>query len=78
MSDWTPERMREMGMTEREIQQELCDPHTYAPFEGGTLCTWTPFGCSRTCTKCGQTTVDPNHCGQFKRRSTSATQEKKE
>ena len=64
---WTPEKMRAMGMTEREIKQTLCEPHEYAPFEGGTLCMWTPFGCSRTCVKCGSITVDPNHCGQHKR-----------
>lgn len=48
---------------ERDVKRASCT-HEYAPFEGGTLCTFTAFGCSRKCVNCGQITVDPNHCGQ--------------
>jgi hypothetical protein len=25
----------------------------------------TPFGCTRSCRRCGQKMCDPNHCGQW-------------
>lgn len=69
MDEWfTVEYLMHNGYSreeaEREIQRANCT-HEYAPYKGGTLCMWTAFGCSRTCVKCGQTTVDPNHCGQY-------------
>ncbi len=60
---------------EREHQRATCQ-HEYAKFQGGTLCMWSAFGCTQTCTKCGQMTVTPNHCGQYDRAAPSSSQEK--
>ncbi len=52
---------------EREVQRATCD-HEYGPMAMRTF-----MGCTRTCTKCGQMTCEPNHCGQAdERRTTSA------
>ncbi len=65
------ELVRDFGYTrdaaEREWKRAHCE-HEYAKHDDGTLCMWTPFGCTRTCIHCHQMTVDPNHCGQYDKR----------
>jgi hypothetical protein len=53
------EKWRRRGLSEKEIDRTLCE-HEY-----GAMCQWTFMGCTRTCSKCGQILVDPNHCGQY-------------
>lgn len=52
---------------EQEVKRAYCE-HEY---DGVWMHTF--MGCTKTCTKCGQMTCDPNHCGQYERRTTEAT-----